>query len=212
MGTRRVIKVGTSLLRGSPERGTEAVIGDLATSLCGLWQRQQPVVQDVMPSTHEAVGLDLGLGYAQGGGAAFDVAGSGTLAGYRVTVYRRQADGRWLLARDAQGALLGFAYAGQYNARAGYLYSCENSIYLRHDMLGQGIGSRLLAALLEACEACGFRQVVAGIERSGDGEAEILGRGEERVTHAALGAVDEDAWGGHGISVGRGQGPSPVHP
>ena len=48
--------------------------------------RQQPVVQDVMPSTHEAVGLDLGLGYAQGGGAAFDVAGSGTLAGYRVSV------------------------------------------------------------------------------------------------------------------------------
>jgi len=69
----------------------------------------------------------------------------------------------WLVARDAQGAILGFAYAGQYNARAGYLYSCENSIYLRHDMFGQGIGSQLLAALLDACEACGFRQVVAGI-------------------------------------------------
>jgi len=53
MGTRRVIKVGTSLLRGSPERSTEAVIGDLAESLCGLWGRQEPVVL----VTSGAVGL-----------------------------------------------------------------------------------------------------------------------------------------------------------
>ena len=53
MGTRRVIKVGTSLLRGSGERGTEQVIADLASSLCGLWQRQEPVVL----VTSGAVGL-----------------------------------------------------------------------------------------------------------------------------------------------------------
>ena len=47
---------------------------------------QQPSVPDVMPDTHESVGLDVGLGFAQGGGAAFDVAGGGTLAGYRVSV------------------------------------------------------------------------------------------------------------------------------
>lgn len=69
----------------------------------------------------------------------------------------------WLVARDGGGALLGYAYAAQYNPRAGYLYACENSIYLRHDALGRGIGSQLLAALLEHSEACGFRQMVAGI-------------------------------------------------
>ena len=53
MGMRRVIKVGTSVLRGSGSRGTEQVIGDLATSLCGLWQRQEPVVL----VTSGAVGL-----------------------------------------------------------------------------------------------------------------------------------------------------------
>jgi glutamate 5-kinase len=53
MGTRRVIKVGTSLLRGTPERGTDAVIGDLAASLSGLWRRQEPVVL----VTSGAVGL-----------------------------------------------------------------------------------------------------------------------------------------------------------
>ena len=53
MGMRRVIKVGTSVLRGSGSRGTEQVINDLAASLCGLWQREEPVVL----VTSGAVGL-----------------------------------------------------------------------------------------------------------------------------------------------------------
>lgn len=69
----------------------------------------------------------------------------------------------WLVARDADGDIVGYAYAAQYNPRAGYRYACENSIYIRHDRLGRGIGTALLTALLEACETCGFRQVVAGI-------------------------------------------------
>jgi L-amino acid N-acyltransferase YncA len=72
----------------------------------------------------------------------------------------------WLVARSKDGELLGYAYAGQYHPRAGYRYACENSIYLRHDRLGQGIGTALLAALIDACEACRFRQMIAGIAGS----------------------------------------------
>ena len=53
MTTRRVIKVGTSLLRGDPSRSTEQVIADLASSLSGLWQRGEPVAL----VTSGAVGL-----------------------------------------------------------------------------------------------------------------------------------------------------------
>ena len=53
MATRRVIKIGTSVLRGSGSRGTDAVIADLASSLCGLWRRGEPVVL----VTSGAVGL-----------------------------------------------------------------------------------------------------------------------------------------------------------
>ena len=72
----------------------------------------------------------------------------------------------WLVARDAEGTLLGYAYASQYNPRAGYLYACEDSIYLRHDALGRGIGTLLLAALIGASEVWGFRQMIAGIAGS----------------------------------------------
>lgn len=73
----------------------------------------------------------------------------------------RAAGMPWLVARDADGTLLGYAYAGPFHARAAYRHTAENTIYIRHDRLGRGIGTALLAALLRACEAAGLRQVVA---------------------------------------------------
>src|SRR5204862_3987712 len=48
--------------------------------------RNRPPLPEVMPSAHEAVGLDLGVGFAQRGGVALDATGGGTIAGYRVGV------------------------------------------------------------------------------------------------------------------------------
>jgi phosphinothricin acetyltransferase len=67
----------------------------------------------------------------------------------------------WLVARDAAGELVGYAYAGPYHTRAAYRHTCENTIYIRHDRLGRGLGTLLIEALLAACEARGLRQVVA---------------------------------------------------
>ena len=59
---RRVVKVGTSVLRGAGGRNTEEVIADLAASLCSLWQRGEPVVL----VTSGAVGLGCtALGHAE---------------------------------------------------------------------------------------------------------------------------------------------------
>ena len=72
----------------------------------------------------------------------------------------------WLVARDEDGTVLGYAYVGQLGPREAYAYACEDSIYLRHDRLGQGIGGALLAALIDAAAAAGFRQMVALITGS----------------------------------------------
>ena len=86
--------------------------------------------------------------------------------------------GPWLVARDGAGAMLGYAYASQFRDRAAYRFACENSIYIRHDRRGQGIGKALLAALIAAASAAGFRQMIAVI---GGGEPGSVG------LHAALG-------------------------
>ena len=73
----------------------------------------------------------------------------------------------WLVARGSGGEVLGYAYASQFGSRAGYRFSCETSIYVRADALGQGIGTGLLGALVEQCEAIGLRQafaIIAGTE------------------------------------------------
>jgi phosphinothricin acetyltransferase len=67
----------------------------------------------------------------------------------------------WLVALDSLSEITGYAYAAQLNARHAYRYACEDSVYLRPDRLGQGIGTALLGALLEAAEAAGCRQMVA---------------------------------------------------
>ena len=57
--------------------------------------------------------------------------------------------------------VLGYAYANTYRPRAAYCDTVENSIYLDPHAMGRGIGTQLLTALIEACEACGFRQMIA---------------------------------------------------
>jgi hypothetical protein len=46
--------------------------------------RNRPSILEDLPSGHEVVGLDLGLGFAQRGGAAIDATGGGTISGYRL--------------------------------------------------------------------------------------------------------------------------------
>ena len=69
----------------------------------------------------------------------------------------------WLVARSPVGEVLGYAYASQFRDRAAYRFAAEDSIYIRHDRRGQGVGAALLAALIPACEAAGFRQLFAVI-------------------------------------------------
>ncbi len=68
----------------------------------------------------------------------------------------------WLVAEDA-GAVVGYANASMFRPRPGYRYSIEDSVYVRDDRRGQGIGAALLAHLLPRCEATGARQVIAVI-------------------------------------------------
>jgi L-amino acid N-acyltransferase YncA len=72
----------------------------------------------------------------------------------------------YLVAEDA-GQVLGYAYAAPFRARAAYRYTVEDSIYLAPDAIGRGVGRTLLAAVLDACQGLGLRQVVAVI---GDSE------------------------------------------
>ncbi len=77
----------------------------------------------------------------------------------------------YFVAEEA-GRIVGYAYASAYRARPAYRHTVENSVYTRPGCERRGIGRLLLEALIEACEASGFRQVVAVIGDSAN-EASI---------------------------------------
>ena len=68
----------------------------------------------------------------------------------------------WLVA-EAQGRVLGYAYANHFRPRPAYRFSVEDSIYLSPDAQGRGVGRVLLAELLARCQAAGARQMLAVI-------------------------------------------------
>ena len=69
----------------------------------------------------------------------------------------------WLVADEDGGAVIGYAYAARFRDRAAYRYTGETSLYVAADAIGRGVGNRLLAALIVAARACGFRRLVAVI-------------------------------------------------
>jgi L-amino acid N-acyltransferase YncA len=67
------------------------------------------------------------------------------------------------LVAEVEGQVRGYAYASLYRPRAAYRYTLENSIYIEQGFQARGIGTALLSALIERCEAGPWRQMIAVI-------------------------------------------------
>ena len=67
------------------------------------------------------------------------------------------------LVAEQDAAVVGYAYVNAYRTRAAYRFAVEDSIYVSPSAQGKGIGRALLAALIEASEARGYRQMIAVI-------------------------------------------------
>jgi len=106
----------------------------------------------------------------------------------------------WLVAEGEAGEageaeVLGFGYYAQFRDRSAYRYCAEDSIYVRDDVRGQGVGKALVEALLAHAAARGFRQMLAVI---GDSEnAGSIG------LHASLGFRQAGTMRAVGLKFGR---------
>ena len=110
--------------------------------------------------------------------------------------YQDIVDHGWsfLVATDATG-VLGYAYFTQMRDRSAYRYTAEDSIYVREDVRGQGVGKALVQQLLADAAAAGFRQMVAVI-----GDSENVG---SIGVHASLGFQRAGLLRGSGFKFGR---------
>lgn len=96
----------------------------------------------------------------------------------------------WLVAAQEPGeAVVGFAYGNWFRPREAFRYTVEDSIYIAPQAQGQGLGGRLLDALIDACTARGARQMLAVIGDANNAGSIGLHRSRGFVEQGRLPAV-----------------------
>jgi phosphinothricin acetyltransferase len=70
-------------------------------------------------------------------------------------------------APSGDGTVVGFGSLSPYKERAAYRTSVEDSVYVRRDRAGEGIGRLIVTELLDIAASSGFHTVFARIEASG---------------------------------------------
>ena len=119
---------------------------------------------------------------------------------FRNRILETQKNYPYFVAEEG-GAIVGYAYAGPFKARAGYRFSCEVTIYLDHNCRGCGFGRGLYEALEAELKERGFRNLYACIADPPE-EDEYLTKASERF-HARLGFVRAGTFHGCAYKFGR---------
>jgi phosphinothricin acetyltransferase len=119
-----------------------------------------------------------------------------------VTLENRQ---EWFRARVAQGypvlvarddtGVIGYATFGDFRAWPGYRFMVEHSVHIRADRRGQGIGTRLMQALLPRARALGKHVMIGGIDADNAASIRMHERlGFERSAHMKEVGRKFDRW------------------
>ena len=122
----------------------------------------------------------------------------------------------WLVAQDADGEVLGYAYASKHQERGAYRWSVNVTAYLAEGARGQGLGRRLYSVLLPLLRRQGFRSAFAGIALPNDasvGLHEAMGfeaLGVYRDVGFKLGAWRDVGWWRLALSQDDGSPAEPI--
>jgi L-amino acid N-acyltransferase YncA len=68
------------------------------------------------------------------------------------------------IVAERGGVVVGYAYAVLFRKRPAYRYTLKHSIYVHPEHLNSGVGRTLLPALIDACAAAGYRQMIGYID------------------------------------------------
>lgn len=129
-------------------------------ALCAEWSATHSPRLSVATPEDAADILHIYNWYVQNHTATFQITPS-TEPEYRQWVENTNRIAPLLLARDAQGKLLGYACAHRYHPREAFDWSVESTIYCAPDARGLGVGEALYAALLELLQKQGYWNVYA---------------------------------------------------
>ena len=95
---------------------------------------------------------------------------------------------------EVDGVVVGWGSLSRFHPRSAYRKTVENSVYVRHDLHRRGVGSVLLADLIERATTVGHHSIIALIDSGQHGSLAL----HERHAFARVGNLREV-----GIKFGR---------
>lgn len=98
------------------------------------------------------------------------------------------------LVAEHDHAVVGYAYVVPFRKRPAYRYVVKHSIYVDPLHLHRGVGRLLLQALVDACAAAGFRQMIGYVDASNEASLKL---------HESLGFARAGYLSGVGFKFGR---------
>jgi L-amino acid N-acyltransferase len=80
----------------------------------------------------------------------------------------KQQQGFPVFVAEEEGVIVGFSSIGPFRAWQAYKYTVENSVYVKADCRGKGIGKKLMTPLIESAKKLGLHAIVAGIDATNE--------------------------------------------
>ena len=183
-------------------------------TLCTAWREKTLPRLSVASKADAADILEIYNWYVRNHTATFQITPS-TLPEYEEWVENTLGVAPLLLARDADGKLLGYACAHRWHPREAYDWSVESTIYCAPDARGIGVGDVLYAALLDLLGQMGYWNVYALVADPNPASERI----HEKMGFSCVGHTPHTAYknGWLGLSIwwlplrSGNETPAPVH-
>jgi L-amino acid N-acyltransferase YncA len=93
------------------------------------------------------------------------------------------------------GVIVGFSTFGVFRTWSGYRFTAENSVYVKSDCRGRGIGKLLMPPVITAAKEFGLHALVAGIDADNESSIALHQKfGFEKVAHFKQVGFKFDRW------------------
>lgn len=120
-----------------------------------------------------------------------------TTANYSYEVQDLEVQKKWfedkkaknlpVIVADLDGEVVGFGSYGQFREKIGYQYTVEHSVYVVENVIGKGVGSKLLTELIRLAKEQGYHVMIGAIDADNAGSIAF----HERFGFVATGTIRE---------------------
>lgn len=113
----------------------------------------------------------------------------------RIEWFKHHGPRHPVTVAELDGQVVGWGSLSDFRDRSAYRFTCENSVYVKHDVQGKGIGSALLADLIERARALGYHTIIAGADAEQTASIALHRKfGFETVAHFKQAGYKFDRW------------------